>query len=443
MKTRHLIPVLLAIGCGTVNPALVDGNNGSGADAPAGAVTITGMTPADGATKVGVLSKVTVQLSGDADASSVTRQTATLAWGDSKRLIASTVTYDATAHTITITPAAALDTGTTYKISIDGVTAGGTAIAATSAHFLTVYNPAKSYASLDATGKKTSTTDYGYNADGSAAWWANMAAGSDGLFGTADDVRTSYVAWSYPKANVARRIYMTGAGPDGLWGTSDDLYTGYVDITNGAAGMISDDTFTLGPDGKIDTADDVGTQFYHSAYDTTDRLLLVTLGTDGADGKFGTADDVLGTEDRYTYAGSVYDELDYSGPGPDGVWHTADDKITGYNQIQLDANGNVASLWFKGVGPDGVPATADDTTTGVWTFPRDSRGLQTQTVIHTGVGADGAWNTADDTIGSYYQDAYDADGNLTEYSGWSVGADGKAFTSDDYKNYSEPHDPTL
>jgi hypothetical protein len=443
MKTRHLIPVFLAFGCGTVNPALVDGNQGSGVDG-ASSVAITSITPADGATKVGVLSKVTVQLSGDADASSVTRTSAVLTWGDSKRVVPAAVSYDATAHAITIAPSVPLQTGATYKVAITGVTAGGAPVAPASAHFLTVYNPTKYYAGLDVTGKKLSLTNYGYNADGTRAWWATATAGSDGVFGTADDGRSSYDAVTYPAAGKERFIYASGAGTDGTWGTADDPISMYIDLSYGTPGVLSDDYYNPGADGVVGNADDVATNVATFTYDAMDRSLRDAYGSAGPDGKAGTADDTVSYDYRYVYtSGADYDRVYYPGPGADGVWQTADDKPTTYEQVHRDGNGAFSSFTFRNVGADGLAETADDTTTGIWAYQLDAKEQPSKFVIYNATGADGQWGTADDVVGNYYAYTYDADGNWTEYQGWSLGADGKPFTADDYKSYSEPHDPTL
>jgi YVTN family beta-propeller protein len=83
------------------------------------APTITGRSPASGATNVGVASPVTVTFSESMDSSTISGSTIELR-NASNTLIASTVTYDATSFTATLTPTASLALSSTYTVTVRG-----------------------------------------------------------------------------------------------------------------------------------------------------------------------------------------------------------------------------------------------------------------------------------------------------------------------------------
>src|SRR5437773_329956 len=94
--TRLLVttaPFLLALACGSPPPSAPDGGT---------TVTVTGITPASGTTKVAPASKITIALSGAVDAASVDARSVRLFAG--RTPVHGTVAYDAATHVITFSP---------------------------------------------------------------------------------------------------------------------------------------------------------------------------------------------------------------------------------------------------------------------------------------------------------------------------------------------------
>jgi hypothetical protein len=79
--------------------------------------TVTGQTPADGATDVAVTSVVTVTFSEAMDAGTIDASSVELRDSDNN-LVPSTVTYDAGSQTATLTPDASLSEETTYTVTV-------------------------------------------------------------------------------------------------------------------------------------------------------------------------------------------------------------------------------------------------------------------------------------------------------------------------------------
>jgi hypothetical protein len=87
------------------------------------APTVSGRTPAPGATNAGVATAVTVTFSEDMDAASITSASVQLRDAGSA-LVAGVVTYSAAARTATFTPSATLLPSTTYAVTVRGGTGG-------------------------------------------------------------------------------------------------------------------------------------------------------------------------------------------------------------------------------------------------------------------------------------------------------------------------------
>jgi hypothetical protein len=86
--------------------------------------TVTGRTPAAGATGVGVSTTVTATFSEPIDAASLTPASFTLTKQGAGSPVAATVAYDAAERRATLSPAAALDTATVYVATVKSGTGG-------------------------------------------------------------------------------------------------------------------------------------------------------------------------------------------------------------------------------------------------------------------------------------------------------------------------------
>lgn len=145
--------------------------------------------------------------------------------------------------------------------------------------------------------------------------------------------------------------------------------------------------------------------------------------------------------------GRVMESVHYQGPGPDGVWETADDQL-GSRSERTYENGNLTHQTFWTAGPDGVWNTADDTISGVHLNIFDSLGRRERFRFLVGAGADGQWGTADDEVNYGYDFTYEGDsGDLKSLAViGDPGADGVWHTADDvisYHNRYEYHRPGL
>jgi hypothetical protein len=136
-------------------------------------------------------------------------------------------------------------------------------------------------------------------------------------------------------------------------------------------------------------------------------------------------------------------EVSYTSPGSDGQWFTEDDIATEY---QIYFNNNQDNILYS-TGSDHIPLTADDTIEGYWTniggiggewcdgsgyIDHSSRWDVKPERVFSNQGTDGIWMTGDDMQSGYYQDTYDAYGDITNrirYSG--KGLDNTWQTADD------------
>ena len=125
------------------------------------------------------------------------------------------------------------------------------------------------------------------------------AKGLDGVVGTADD----------------------GAGPDGVWFTADDVPYAYYTRTYQAGAASGASYSSPGADHVWMTADDVVASSFATAYDA--RRLITGSTTYKANGAIATY-----TIYHRDADGLATDYTAYGAPGPDGMWHTADDRPT-------------------------------------------------------------------------------------------------------------------
>ena len=153
----------------------------------------------------------------------------------------------------------------------------------------------------------------------------------------------------------------------------------------------------------------------------------------GPDGVWGTADDVIVQRDDYGYDALGQNVLLdwFTGAGPDGTWGTADDVETHRYHSIFQGGHQIARAEFGGPGPDNVWGTSDDRQLSNSVFAYDSAGRMASET-NTNLGSDGVWGTADDQIGLRIVFGYDASGRLSTlvlYDG--PGLDGVWATADD------------
>ena len=170
---------------------------------------------------------------------------------------------------------------------------------------------------------KINATSYSFRGPALLNSFLNVSAGTDGVFGTPDDV---YSLTKYDHESK-RQISSNNPGPDGAWETADDIPTGYVDY------VIEADTIQK----------------------------AVTYNAFGADTQWFTSDDTISGCEVRQFSDGKMRNINYS-PGADLKCFTSDDTITSYQDYFVDALGRLTGQTSYGAGTDGVFLTADDIT---------------------------------------------------------------------------------
>lgn len=127
-------------GCGGTTAAPLTGLGSGGSGTTVDNFTVSSVQPASGATGVATTSTVQVTFSEAADSSTVSATTVQLT--AASKPVTGTVTYDSSANTATLTPAAALAASTAYTVTVSGVKdAKGTAVSSFTSSFTTAAPP--------------------------------------------------------------------------------------------------------------------------------------------------------------------------------------------------------------------------------------------------------------------------------------------------------------
>jgi len=428
----------LIAGCGEVTAVSTPGTPS--------VVSITSIAPADGASRVGALTPVTIALSGEIDAGSVTAQSVRLLVGDSKLAVHGDVVYSASPPTITFTPTGPLQRGKRYRLEAAGITAGDGAVAPVTSRFQIRIDPEIYTTTFSNNSGATSRDLYETDADGNRTADTLVDPGPDGMYGTSDDVIENWWATVAVSATTRRFVTYAGPGPDNVWRTADDVVASYSDTVTSSSGPVQTISYSLGPDGKAFTADDRVTTYSNFVYLPDDRPAAQVAMSAGPDGRIGTADDTIQAWARYVYQTGARSDLAsdvivYTAPGPDGLWQTADDVSTSFTHFVYDARGLSVTSVSLDNGPDGLPNTADDTTSGIVQNDCDALGQLTRVTIYDAPGSDGTWGTADDHV-LVYHDRVFRDGDLTTDTNFDAGADGRAATADDREKNVTVYDPS-
>jgi hypothetical protein len=366
-------------------------------------VTLVESTPADGAKHVSLLEPIKLRFSGALKPSSVTTTTVQLLAPGATIPMPADVAYDDASHTITLTPKRALYPAYSYRVVASGLRASdGAAIADAKRSFATLYDSLLDQTTYRATAPTTITSLWLYvlDAEGRTQRSSQMAAGVDGVFGTADDVPSGWREFVYGSAGRTSRYY-SGAGLDGVWYTADDVMA------------FRDDDFASAPFGHQRSAeyDGAGADgIWGTGDDRLHYLLDIQLAADGReavatietalgpDGVAFTDDDVLAYYFVDSVAGNVSRRVGFDDPGVDGLWRTADDRVFSVDEYVFDADGRKVGQRYLDKGPDGVWLTSDDVLVAYTVTSFDAKGLAVRTTTYSGAGMDGVWGTADDVV---------------------------------------------
>ena len=220
-----------------------------------------------------------------------------------------------------------------------------------------------------------------------------------------------------------------GAGTDGVFHTSDDV-SPYIEVRTVTFGFEEDPTLVVEMDGL------------------------------GPDGIALTGDDVVTYLGRYVLSpeGHVEGYFEYSGPGDDGLWYTADDAIDvgASHRVEntLDGEGRLVCFVEYDAGPDEQFDTSDDVVTLIEQFVYAADTTTIPTAVrsrersrYSDAGSDQipcnsddtvfqaprvTWYDADDnpvltterTVTRYNFRNYDADGNVVLVENLSTGSNG-------------------
>ena len=200
--------------------------------------------------------------------------------------------------------------------------------------------------------------------------------GTDGVWKTADDrvssaTQTSF-KYSYDPGTQHRvRWIFYRCGPDLVCGSPDDTVFFYYDVTTDTHGFITQQVRkTLGGNNIPFDSDDAVQYYEKFERDPSGRLLADRQYGAGTDTMFFTADDVVTSLIKYSYtAAGQATVTDYIGSGTDTIYDTADDIVTGFNEYKYDANGARTQFsYVYNAGPDGVYHTPDDMTSTQYTY---------------------------------------------------------------------------
>jgi hypothetical protein len=203
------------------------------------APTISSSSPADGATKVSVLSDIQVTFSENlgataANASSeslaattVNSFTVTLTYKNPQGAdnIRGTASYDSTTRTLTFSPLRPLDWDTEYKLTITGVKdSAGNTMSDTTLSFTTYINPSL-LEIFYALGSMASYIESTYDGNGHLTRDVSYSGpGPDGIWFNADDEVNFYDMPTYDgNGNRIRDVWYSGFGADNTWFTADDV----------------------------------------------------------------------------------------------------------------------------------------------------------------------------------------------------------------------------
>ena len=393
----------------------IDDKDNSPPDAPPDneAPRVVMSIPADAATQVSPLTKITLFFDGPLDEASVTNMTFVvragfLSGGSGWRRIYGSVAYDNAGYKVTFAPALPLTSSSEFAVLVDGIKdLSGNTLSGAGIKFRTIFN---------AISRRIQYSTNGPN------YWYDATFDADG--------------------HPIKGIPHSAAGPDNLWLTSDDPVACCIDTSSYTTdGRLKDRRFyDQGLDGIAGNADDRVTSRYEFTYDAMGLTTATTnYSGPGPDAQWGTSDDLISTWQKYLYDASNqnigYQYFDNA--GADGMWKTADDRCNSctWSESTLDAFGNVTRYVDRSTGTDQIPGNADDLIQDWTELTIDpTTGAVTRYVFRSAIGPDTTWFTSDDVISNWTRYNYTAQGtDYCQYSG--PGVDGTWLNSDDVGSY--------
>jgi len=389
---------------------------------------VVSSTPADAATGVATATPIEVKMVRGIDAATVNSANVKLVGKGRFGLfnVPGQAGYDAALKVISLRTGG-LPPGCAYTLTLSGLKdLSGTAVPDAVVTFSTRRNQLKK--------------SVNYHSNGSVRGYSQATFESDG--------------------RPANRKDYPSAGPDGIWFTADDVL-GYNE-SNSYNYSYATDKYTLsyiyGRYGNIgilsrsyvfDAGGNLTEEVYHG-------------GSDAGYSGFGyDARGYLREATRYlyryeqnspvvSYTVSVYDpqgnktqDISYNSCSTDGI-PLPNDEVARYVSYALNGQGRLGRIiTHDDAGPDAVWFTADDGISGYWDLTYSASGPMTRAVYHGHPGTDGIWLTADDLLLAYLSYHYDAAGNRTESIRYlAPGADGVWFTADDTKSAVDTYDTT-
>lgn len=451
---------------------------------------IASSVPEDMATKVSILSPISVFFDEGLDPASVTADTVKLSYEDttvpqvvsfglvvphgplpSRPIpIAGTVTYNEAAKKVSFVPTVPLPYGRVLTLALDVKDHAGLAFTG-GVRFMTYVNgvtnqfffssagvptswigfptdmagrqtkrisgnaPGNDTIWFSADDPRSSRYEFKYKPDGGPLEERYFSAGTDGKYDTPDDPITNCITYAYDQEQrLAERTYANVPGPDGMWCTADDIpvvNTVYSRSDGALTGYIYNTD--PGADNTWHTSDDTCAVYYDFEYDAQGNKTREVYRDCSGDGFAHTADDAYNYYYQYEYdaSGRVARNTFYVDPGADTQWLTDDDLINRVERYVYNTDGQLTETFVSfDPGVDMMWGTLDDTGRRM-TQTYNAQKLVEDITTYGGLGADGMWGTDDDVIIGYSKLTYDANGNRTDEKEFSIGADNMWKTPDD------------
>ena len=460
MRLRHGFAACVLAGCGSIS------DNGNNIDAAVitdtTAPTVMSSSPANSDKGVRTITPLSFFFDESIDPASVTADTVKLtylplmpagpylynldifflntnvAYQFGEQPIRGTVSYDDAGHKVSFVPAAPLPRAVRVTATLAVKDVAGNMHTGMPIQFQTAINNEKARFGFNTTtGVPASWQEFGPGMNGRMdRRVVHNNAGADGIWHTMDDNTSSRlgVNWSDDGRILEERQY--GAGPDGKLNTADDVVNQFGKFAYDAMGRLTERYYSQNPgaDAMYGTADDLPLEVQTMTYDAMGRPLATVLFYEaGSDTVFRTADDRCSnyTEFQYNAAGMKTRDV-FRSCGADELPKTADDTISQYKDYQYDENGNLKDITsFYNPGPDNVFFTVDDLGFARYTFELAANGVPEKINYYGGPGPDNRWRTADDILSQIEKDTLDDHGLVTVQDFYNSGPDGVLGTPDD------------
>lgn len=232
-----------------------------------------------------------------------------------------------------------------------------------------------------------------------------------------------------PRIKLPQKEVKFVAGKDGKWFTDDDeVYHYFLAEYNNKGQMTERTCYGIGKDKILFSNDDPLKEFLVFEFDaqgrqSKKRSFKVISSSKIVEDYYSVPEfDVQGREVKdvryrshtiigylifeYGPLGKVVKDVEYSGPGPDGVWFGADDEIKKYHRREYRSDGKpLHAMEYlidqQGRGADNQWFTADDVVSSARVFCYDDAGFVNKVNKYIDKGADGRWFTDDDVL-QYY-----------------------------------------